>query len=81
MCDKNAPSLDILHDMWYYNDEIITKKGVLKLSEFSIVFKNLRKDNDLTQGELAKKLGKGKTVVTVLPDTGERYFSTELFEF
>ncbi len=29
---------------------------------------------------LAKKLGKGKTVVTVLPDTGERYFSTELFE-
>ncbi len=30
--------------------------------------------------KLAKVLGKGKTVVTVLPDTGERYFSTELFE-
>ena len=30
--------------------------------------------------ELAKKLGKGKTVVAVLPDTGERYFSTPLFE-
>ncbi len=30
--------------------------------------------------KLAKKLGKGKTVVTVLPDTAERYFSTELFE-
>ena len=29
--------------------------------------------------KLAKKLGKGKTVVTILPDTGERYFSTELF--
>ena len=29
--------------------------------------------------KLAKKLGKGKTVVTVLPDTAERYFSTELF--
>lgn len=29
---------------------------------------------------LAKKLGKGKTVVTVLPDTGERYFSTPLFD-
>ncbi|MBQ5905726.1 MAG: cysteine synthase A [Clostridia bacterium] len=29
---------------------------------------------------LARKLGKGKTVVTVLPDTGERYFSTPLFE-
>lgn len=29
---------------------------------------------------LAKKLGKGKRVVTILPDTGERYFSTVLFE-
>jgi cysteine synthase A len=29
---------------------------------------------------LAKKLGGGKTVVTLLPDTGERYFSTPLFE-
>ena len=29
---------------------------------------------------LAKKLGKGKTVVTVLPDTAERYFSSPLFE-
>ena len=28
---------------------------------------------------LARKLGKGKTVVTVLPDTAERYFSTSLF--
>lgn len=30
--------------------------------------------------KLAQKLGKGKTVVTVLPDTAERYFSTPLFE-
>ena len=29
---------------------------------------------------LARKLGKGKTVVTVLPDTAERYFSTPLFD-
>ena len=29
--------------------------------------------------KLAKKLGQGKTVVTVLPDTAERYFSTPLF--
>ncbi len=29
---------------------------------------------------LAKQLGKGKRVVTVLPDTAERYFSTPLFE-
>ena len=30
--------------------------------------------------KLAKKLGPGKTVVTVLADTAERYFSTPLFE-
>lgn len=30
--------------------------------------------------KLARKLGKGKTVVTVLPDTAERYYSTPLFE-
>lgn len=29
---------------------------------------------------LAERLGQGKTVVTVLPDTAERYFSTPLFE-
>jgi cysteine synthase A len=29
--------------------------------------------------KLAKKLGSGKTVVTVLPDTAERYYSTQLF--
>ena len=30
--------------------------------------------------KLAKKLGKGKTVVTLLPDTAERYYSTPLFD-
>jgi cysteine synthase A len=30
--------------------------------------------------KLARKLGPGKTVVTLLPDTGERYFSTPLFD-
>lgn len=30
--------------------------------------------------KLAQKLGKGKTVVTILPDTAERYFSTPLFD-
>ena len=30
--------------------------------------------------KMAKILGKGKTVVTILPDTAERYFSTPLFE-
>jgi cysteine synthase A len=30
--------------------------------------------------KMAEKLGKGKRIVTILPDTGERYFSTRLFE-
>lgn len=30
--------------------------------------------------EIADKLGEGKVVVTVLPDTGERYLSTELYD-
>lgn len=30
--------------------------------------------------KLARELGEGKTVVTVLPDTAERYFSTPLFD-
>ncbi len=30
--------------------------------------------------EIAKRAGQGKTVLTVVPDTGERYMSTPLFE-
>jgi cysteine synthase A len=30
--------------------------------------------------KLARKLGPGKRVVTLLPDTGERYYSTPLFD-
>ena len=36
--------------------------------------------NVCTAQKMARKLGKGKTVVTILPDTGERYFSTPLFQ-
>ena len=49
---------------------------------------NRLKDNILHFGVLGKKvfqveaaiLGEGKTVVTILPDTAERYFSTPLFD-
>lgn len=30
--------------------------------------------------KVAKKLGPGKTIVTVIPDSGQRYFSTDLFK-
>ena len=29
---------------------------------------------------MARQLGRGKRIITILPDTGERYFSTPLFE-
>jgi cysteine synthase A len=29
--------------------------------------------------QVARELGAGKTVVVILPDTGERYLSTDLF--
>ena len=35
--------------------------------------------NVLTSLEIARRLGKGKTIVTVLPDRGERYLSMDLF--
>ena len=30
--------------------------------------------------KMARELGRGKRVVTLLPDTGERYYSTILFD-
>ncbi len=36
--------------------------------------------NVLAAMQLGKKLGKGKTIVTVLPDNAYRYFSTDLFK-
>lgn len=35
--------------------------------------------NVLAASEVARKLGKGKTIVTILPDRGERYLSMNLF--
>ena len=52
--------------------DLARKEGLLAgISAGTNVFAALR---------LAEKLGEGKTVVTVLPDTAERYFSTPLFQ-
>ena len=52
--------------------ELANKEGILAgISSGANVFVALK---------LAKKLGKGKKVVTILPDTGERYYSTPLFD-
>lgn len=76
---------DILNQDIYSEVYIITDDEALNTS------KRLAKEEGLMCGissgtnvaaalKLAKKLGPGKTVVTVLPDTAERYFSTQLFE-
>ena len=75
---------DILNTEIYDNIYIVTDEEALETS------KRLAREEGLMVGisagtnvaaalKLAKKLGKGKTVVTVLPDTAERYFSTSLF--
>lgn len=73
------------------NQEIYSDICVITDDEALETAKRLAKEEGLMVGissgtnvaaalKLAKKLGPGKTVVTVLPDTAERYFSTPLFE-
>ena len=76
---------DILNQQIYENIYVISDAEALDTA------KRLAREEGLMCGissgtnvaaaiQLAKKLGPGKTVVTVLPDTAERYFSTPLFE-
>lgn len=52
--------------------ELAKKEGILAgMSSAAAMYIALQK---------AKELGKGKTIVVILPDTGERYLSTVLFE-
>ncbi|MDO4393303.1 MAG: cysteine synthase A [Bacillota bacterium] len=75
---------DILNQNIYDDIYIVTDAEALETA------KRLAKEEGLMCGissgtnvaaalKLAEKLGEGKTVVTVLPDTAERYFSTPLF--
>ena len=76
---------DILNRTIYDNIHIVSDDEALTMA------KRLAREEGIMCGissgtnvaaavKLAKKLGPGKTVVTVLPDTAERYFSTPLFE-
>ena len=73
------------------NQEIYDEICVISDDEALKVSKELAKKEGIMCGissgtnvaaaiRLSKKLGKGKTVVTILPDTAERYFSTPLFD-
>ncbi len=71
---------EIYNDICIINDDeaILTAKDLA--SKEGIMCGISSGTNVAAAIKMAKKLGKGKTVVTVLPDTAERYFSTPLFE-
>lgn len=73
-----------------FNKDIYDYVCIIKDNEALETAKRLAREEGLICGissgtnvcaaiKLARKLGEGKTVFTVLPDTGERYFSTPLF--
>lgn len=70
----------IYDDVCIIKDEEALETSKLLASEEGIMCGISSGTNVAAALKLAKKLGKGKTVVTVLPDTAERYFSTPLFE-
>ncbi len=71
---------DIYSDICIVNDEEAISTAKALASKEGIMCGISSGTNVAAAIRLAKKLGKGKTVVTVLPDTAERYFSTPLFE-
>ena len=73
------------------NTEIYDKICIISDEEALLTAKRLAREEGIMCGissgsnvaaaiHMAKELGKGHRIVTILPDTGERYFSTELFE-
>lgn len=71
---------DIYEDIYIVTDEeaIRTSKELARLE--GIMCGISSGTNVAAAIHMAKELGEGKTVVTILPDTAERYFSTPLFE-
>lgn len=76
---------DILNQSIYDDIYIVTDNEAIKtakdLARLEGILCGISSGTNVAAAlKLAKKLGKGKTVVTVLPDTAERYFSTPLFD-
>ncbi|MBQ9802843.1 MAG: cysteine synthase family protein [Clostridia bacterium] len=71
---------EIYNDICIIGDEEALSTAKRLASEEGIMCGISSGTNVAAAIRLAKKLGRGKTVVTVLPDTAERYFSTPLFE-
>ena len=72
-------NLNIFDETCIINDEEAIKTSKDLASKEGIMCGISSGTNVAAAIKMAKKLGKGKTVVTVLPDTAERYFSTPLF--
>ena len=73
------------------NTEIYSEVAIVSDEEALQMAKRLAREEGLLCGitggtnvaaalRMAKRLGRGKTVVTIIPDTGERYFSTPLYD-
>ena len=73
-------NMDIYEDICVVTDEEALEVSKRLAREEGLLCGISSGSNVAAAIKLAKKLGAGKTVVTILPDTGERYFSTVLFE-
>lgn len=71
---------DIFDDICIVSDEEAIKTSKELASKEGIMCGISSGTNVAAAIKLARVLGEGKTVFTVLPDTAERYFSTPLFE-
>ena len=70
---------DLIDEIEIVSDKEAIEMARLLAREEGIIAGISSGTNLVVAKRLAKRLGKGKTVVTILPDTGERYYSTELF--
>lgn len=73
-------NMDIYEDIYVVTDEEALETSKRLAREEGLLCGISSGSNVAAAIKLAKKLGPGKTVVTILPDTGERYFSTVLFD-
>lgn len=73
-------NMDIYEDIYVVTDEEALETSKRLAREEGLLCGISSGSNVAAAMKLAKKLGPGKTVVTILPDTGERYFSTVLFK-
>ena len=71
-------NMDIFDDICIVTDEEAIQTSRELASKEGIMCGISSGTNVAAALKLARKLGEGKTVVTVLPDTAERYFSTPL---